>query len=170
MDCLKILFLYLKCSRGRQKERSTNWSWTSVLCNSSIISISFTVSSKAFTFFKWQHVNYVRFSWELTGIKDKYDVWQVSRWVFFCSLLSAFKFSHWSLLWRDLFPTVNSKLASLFSEDVSIVFGNSGQDPDTLSLTHTHTLIRTPSPSLSSHLWVQMNTSLLGLFIGRAPH
>lgn len=22
MDCLKILFLYLKCSRGRQKERS----------------------------------------------------------------------------------------------------------------------------------------------------
>lgn len=52
----------------------------------------------------------------------------------------------------NLFPTVNSKLASLFSEDVSIVFGNSGQDPDTLSLTHTHTLIRTPSPSLSSHL------------------
>lgn len=46
-----------------------------------------------------------------------------------------------------MFPTANSKLAKLFSEDVSIVFGNSGQvqvphiphhPPLSLSRTHTH--------------------------------
>lgn len=59
--------------------------------------------------------------------------------------------------WRDLSPTANSELANLFSEDVSIVFGNSSQVPHTLTHTRTHTSSFPLCPPICEFRWTEVS-------------